>query len=114
MENENIFFARFQALCRQRGTSVNAVAKLIGASSGSVTAWKHGTEPRSGTLVKIAEYFGVTSDYLLGMEENEPADVLDQVDVAWYGDYQELTDDQKQTIRDMVALMRQRRSMNAQ
>ncbi len=106
---ENIFFARFQSLCKQHKTSVNAVAREIGASSGSVTAWKHGTEPRAGTVIKIAEYFGVTSDYLLGMESTAEMDLLDQVDVAWYGDYQELTDDQKQTIRDMVGLMRQRR-----
>ncbi len=110
---ENLFFTRFQALCKQNKTSVNAVAREIGASSGSVTAWKHGTEPRAGTVIKIAEYFGVTADYLLGIDGNAPMDVLSQVDVAWYGDYQELTEDQKETIRDMVALMRQRRNKNA-
>lgn len=106
---DNIFFTRFQDLCRRNGTSVNAVGREIGASSGSITAWKNGTEPRSGTLVKIAEYFGVTTDYLLGMDEAQPMDLLDQVDVAWYGDYQALTQEQKETIRDMVTLMRKRR-----
>lgn len=104
---DNIFFTRFQELCREQGTSVNAVAKLIGASSGSVTAWKHGAQPRSATLSRIAEYFHVSTDYLLGSDETQ--DVLDQVDVAWYGQFKTLTEEQKQTIRDMVAVMRSRR-----
>ena len=105
---ENIFFTGFQGLCRKNGTNVNAVGRIVGASSGSITAWKYGTEPRPSTVVKIAEYFGVTTDYLLGLDELQP-DLVNAVDVAWYGEYQELTDDQKETIRDMISLMRARR-----
>ena len=105
---ENHFFTRFQNLCRRNGTTVNAVGRIVGASSGSITAWKQGTEPRPSMVLKIAEYFGVTSDYLLGLDE-KPADVLDQVDVAWYGQFQELTEEQKDIIRDMVAVMRKRK-----
>ncbi|MBQ6890044.1 MAG: helix-turn-helix transcriptional regulator [Oscillospiraceae bacterium] len=105
---ENLFFTRFQNLCRRNGTTVNAVGRIVGASSGSITAWKQGTEPRPSMVLKIAEYFGVTSDYLLGLDE-KPADVLDQVDVAWYGQFQELTEEQKDIIRDMVAVMRKRK-----
>ena len=36
--------------------------------------------------------------------------MLDEIDVAFYGEYKELTDDQKATIRDMVAVMRKRKS----
>ena len=105
---ENIFFTRFQGLCRKNSTNVNAVGRIVGASSGSITAWKYGTEPRPSTVVKIAEYFGVTTDYLLGLDELQP-DLVNAVDVAWYGEYQELTEDQKETIRDMITLMRARR-----
>ena len=44
---------------------------------------------------------------LLG--EKESADVLDQVDVAFYGDFKELDEAQKEAVRDMVRLMRERR-----
>ena len=37
-------------------------------------------------------------------------DVLDEVDIAFYNGFKELTDEQKETIRDMVQLMRARRS----
>jgi transcriptional regulator with XRE-family HTH domain len=58
------FFERYLELCRQAGETPNSVAKIIGASSGSVTAWKNGTEPRYSTIVKIANYFGVPVDHL--------------------------------------------------
>lgn len=58
------FFERFTELCKERGETPNSVAREIGASSGSVTAWKRGTEPRNATLTKLADYFGTTVDYL--------------------------------------------------
>lgn len=68
----SVFFERFSALCKERGETPNSVAKFIGASSGSVTAWKKGTDPRNATLAKIADYFGVTTDYLLGKDNKAP------------------------------------------
>lgn len=67
----SMFFERFSALCKERNETPNSVAKLIGASSGSVTAWKKGTDPRNATLAKIADYFGVTTDYLLGKDHKK-------------------------------------------
>lgn len=110
------FFERYAELCKEKGETPNSVAKEIGASSGSVTAWKNGAEPRNKTLGKIADYFKVSTDYLLGKEEKAPTDegerkdVLDEVDIAFYGEYKELTEEQKATIRDMVAVMRKRRA----
>ena len=103
---ENRFFERFSELCKAHGTTVNAVARIIGASSGSVTAWKRGAAPRNATLTKIADHFGVSTDYLLGLEE--ASDVLEEVDVAFYGQYRELTEADKQTIRDMVEVLHRR------
>ena len=37
-------------------------------------------------------------------------DILADVDVAFYGDFMELDEEQKEAVRDMVRLMRQRRT----
>lgn len=103
---EATFFQRFEAACRAQNTSPNAVARAIGASSGSVTAWKNGAAPRNATLAKLADYLGVSTDYLLGKES---ADILQKTDIAFYGDYQTLTEEQKDTLRDMARLMLERR-----
>lgn len=61
-----MFWETFVELCNNRGTKPNPVAKELGIPSGSVTDWKKGRIPRGATLQKIANYFGVTTDYLLG------------------------------------------------
>lgn len=69
----NIFFERFSALCKSIDETPNSIAKVLGIASGSITAWKNGAEPRNKTLAKIADYFQVSTDYLLGKEEMKKA-----------------------------------------
>ena len=109
------FYKRLRDLCEERKMTVNELVKILNLSSGSPTAWKSGTIPRNATLIKIADYFGITTDYLLGNKAVDTAssrnhDILDDVDVAFYGEFRELTEDDKETVRDMVRIMRERRA----
>lgn len=61
-----MFWNTFYKLCEENNTKPNAVAKLIGVSSAICTKWKNGTIPNGDTLLKLADYFGVSVDYLLG------------------------------------------------
>ena len=46
----------------------------MGLSRTSVVKWKAGSVPTGATLNKIAAYFGVSTDYLLGNEQkNKPS-----------------------------------------
>lgn len=67
-----MFWERFVQLCAERNTKPNPVAKELGISSGAVTNWKNGAVPQSATLKRIADYFGVSTSYLLG---NVPLDL---------------------------------------
>lgn len=62
----SIFFDRITLLCKQQGETLNSFARKVGIPSGSVTAWKRGTVPRANNLDKIAGFFNVSVDYLLG------------------------------------------------
>lgn len=75
-----MFWTQYQFLCQRAGKSPNGVAKEIGLSSGIVTFWKNGKIPKSDTLKKIADYFGVSVDYLLGSEPKEKAPVAETED----------------------------------
>lgn len=62
-----MFWTRFIELCSKVGKSPNAVAAACGVkSSGTVTGWSNGSIPRAPILHKLADYFHVTADYLLG------------------------------------------------
>jgi transcriptional regulator with XRE-family HTH domain len=67
-----MFWLKFSYLCAGQGKSANAVAKELGIPSGSITAWSKGAVPRNATLLKIAEYFSVSVDYLLSNNEKKP------------------------------------------
>ena len=80
-----MFWDNFVLLCDRAGKSPNAVAAEIGfKSTGTVTGWKDGKIPYERNLKKIAEYFGVTVDYLLTGEKENPtsvsADGVDELD----------------------------------
>lgn len=69
-----MFWENFVSLCDKNGTKPNPVAKELGISSGSVTFWKKGKVPHHSTLIKIANYFGVSVDYLLTGQKEKPTD----------------------------------------
>ena len=74
---QTMFFEILKNLCKEKGTTPTTVVKQLGLSSSSATSWKNGKVPHHGTLLKLADYFGVTVDYLLGSEtakKEKPAD----------------------------------------
>lgn len=62
-----MFWERFYNLCLRNGKRPNPVGKEIGLSSGIISKWKNGGIPNGETLMKLARYFGVSTDYLLGL-----------------------------------------------
>ena len=61
-----MFLNTFYELCRKNNTYPLTVVKETGIATGSITKWKNGTVPSGATLQKLADYFAVPVDYLLG------------------------------------------------
>lgn len=103
-------YETIQSLCQQRGIRPGRLCDDLGLSRGLMTDLKMGRKKSvsAETAQKIAGYFGVSVGYLLGQTSSAP-DVLDQVDIAFYGDFKELDEAQKEAVRDMVRVMRSRR-----
>lgn len=62
------FFDRYESCCNDAGvkTHSQALADLWGVSRGTISGWKkNGTAPNQEELVKMADYFHVSTDYLL-------------------------------------------------
>lgn len=55
--------------------SPSAVTRELGLNNSISTAWKHGALPKGNTLQKLADYFGVTVDYLLGIKPLPPKEI---------------------------------------
>lgn len=59
-------YSVFEQLLQKFGVTPYKVSKETGITQASLSTWKNGkTVPSSETLQKIADYFGVTVDYLM-------------------------------------------------
>jgi transcriptional regulator with XRE-family HTH domain len=62
---------RILALIEKHGITKNKLAVETGISSGLIGDWVAGRkEPSLKNIVKIAEYFNVSIDYLVGRTDN--------------------------------------------
>lgn len=66
-----MFYDNFVRLCNRVNKSQSSVANEIGLSRASVNGWKNGKKPTDATTIKLADYFGVSVDELIGNAENE-------------------------------------------
>ncbi|MBU8968004.1 helix-turn-helix domain-containing protein [Bacillus safensis] len=59
---------RIKGLCDEKKVTFAEVERQIGISNGQIRRWDN-VSPKSETLQKVADYFDVSTDYLLGRTE---------------------------------------------
>ena len=60
---------RIKELRTERGLSILELSKLTNISNASICRWENNkTDIRGEQLIILAKFFGVTTDYLLGLE----------------------------------------------
>lgn len=62
---------RIRTLAEKDGISFNALEKKVGLGKSVIYRWNENT-PSADKLKMVADYFGVTVDYLITGEEKEP------------------------------------------
>ena len=76
-------FEQIKKLAKSRDIAMKDLALKLGFSENLFYTWKK-TNPKAADLAKVADYFHVSVDYLLGREEltsiKEPVDLADLVD----------------------------------
>ena len=70
------FAKRLEQLMKEQGITQVKLSQSIGYSQRAVSKWINGeAEPTATAIVLCANYFEVTSDYLLGLEDETGAKV---------------------------------------
>lgn len=60
----------FEELCKQKGVTPYRVCKETGITTATISNWKAGRySPKADKMQKIADFFGVSLDYLMSREE---------------------------------------------
>ena len=67
---KNVFGKRLKELRAEKGLSTLKLGKELGVSDATISRWENGiSNIKSEELIIVAQFFGVTSDYLLGLED---------------------------------------------
>lgn len=67
---KSVFAERLLALRMEKGIGQIQLAKELDVGKSIISCWELGkSEPTLSKLVAIAQYFGVTIDYLAGLED---------------------------------------------
>ncbi|EME3544407.1 helix-turn-helix transcriptional regulator [Enterococcus faecium] len=75
-----MLFERVKDLAKKRNKNLKQVAEEIGLSENAFYKWKN-QSPKAETLQKVADYFGVTTDYLLGRTDTPQFTAKNERDV---------------------------------
>lgn len=112
-----MFYDIFVQLCNKRGVKPSRVAIDLDLSKATATKWKNGSVPTGETLQKLADYFGVTVDYLLNEEtKKSPAEAEDKITFddftyAMYNHSADLTEEEKKMLLEMAEFMKKKRGL---
>lgn len=104
---------RIKELRKEKSITMKRLGEIIGVSEGAVSQYENGKrQPDYDTLKKIADFFDVSTDYLLGRTDNPQQNIdqqLEGIEFALYGEIKELTDDEKQDILNFVKFTKSQR-----
>lgn len=87
--------------------SQKEIGDIVGVTSQAVSKWENGiAEPDNDSLLKLSNYFNVSTDYLLGKsnEENQSIRYDDELEKVLFSKAKDLTDDEKKTISSIIVL----------
>lgn len=114
-----MFRIRLKELRENAGYSQYSFADAFGVAQSTVGNWEAGKrEPNFETTQKLADFFGVTVDYLLGREDDTkkaPVEAeaekpnIDDLRFALSGEVKDLTDDEFEEILNFVQFVEQKR-----
>ena len=106
------FKDRLIKLRKELNLTQEELAQKIGYTRTAISAWEIGrNEPSNADTIKLAEYFSVSTDYLLGKSDiRSPEKVQnDPLGLAKIGfsleNYTPLTEKQKEQIRDLLEVI---------
>ncbi len=66
---ESIIYSRIKELCADNNITINRLETEMGMSMGAISKWKHTVSPTIDKISRIANYFHVSIDYIVGASD---------------------------------------------
>lgn len=94
------FWVNFESLCKEKNIKPSQLATYINVTPSAITGWKKGSPPNGERLIAIADYFGVSTDYLLGRTGTDPG--MPEEERKLLENYRNASEVGKKLIQDMA------------
>lgn len=112
-----MFYDRWEDLRQKKGVSRQKACEDCGYARTAWNKWKLGAVPNGDGLQTIADYFGVTADYLLTGEETKKAPTPegerkisdDDIMFALWGDSDDVDKDDLDDVKRYAAFVQERK-----
>lgn len=104
-------YERVEVLAKKQGLSVFDLSDRLNLSRNAIYSWKK-SSPKAETLAKVAEYFDVTTDYLLGLTDDPSSNKKSDNNLSPDGravgrDFDNLGPSKKALLKKMIAAMQE-------
>ena len=99
-----MFFDKYSELCKRVGKTPTGVALELNVSRATVNYWKNGNVPKQEILIKIADYFNVSVDYLLGNDVETDSDNLIKF-ALFGGDAEHISDEAFEDVKRFAQIV---------
>lgn len=101
------FGDNLRVLRAQKKISQKEIGELIGVTSQAISRWENNeTQPDNEALLKLAKYFNVTTDYLLGATnenlKNDKSNFDNELDEALFSKAKDLTEEEKKAVLSVI------------
>lgn len=68
---ESVLYQRIKQLCSRKGITIAKLESDLGFGNSSIKKWEKSSSPSVDKIVKVATYFDVSIDYLMGRTDIE-------------------------------------------
>lgn len=68
---DSVLYQRVKTLCERNGISISKLENELGFGNASIKKWAGASSPSVDKIMKVATYFDVSIDYLLGRTDIE-------------------------------------------
>ena len=94
-------YEKIKLLASEKKMSIRQLEETLGFGNGVINRWRNNT-PGSDKLKKVADYFNISVDYLLGRTDNPNSNNLEEDEITTFFrvNTEDLTESEKDQLRE--------------
>lgn len=100
----SVVYERIKLLCAKNGISIAKLEFDLGFGNSSIKKWEKVSSPSADKIVKVASYFNVSTDYILGLSEidRSATDILGDDDIITFQRAKEMMPERYKIAKEII------------